>query len=45
MKFFSTLLTGAAAAVLLLIDGTLAAPATNLEARAAAVANNKVIVG
>jgi hypothetical protein len=41
---FSTLLAGASAAVLFLIDGTLAAP-TNIEARAAAVANNKVIVG
>jgi hypothetical protein len=41
---FSTLLAGAATAVLFLMDNTLAAP-TNIEARAADAANNKVIVG
>lgn len=41
---FSTLLTGAATAVLFLMESTLAAP-TNIEAGAAAASNNKVIVG
>jgi hypothetical protein len=41
---FSTILAGAATALLFLMDSAMAAP-TNLEARAATASNNKVIVG